>query len=350
VFVRLEKLRRRPRALLVVFIFGFVALFGACVFAPAGDVPHVGDVDQRSASAALPGGGCKLPIVVARGHIYALSYVGHTGGLFDLDSGSGRTVISDRLAHSLNLSSRGEIELRGIGSTPERVKETEALHFRFGDCLEFRDESAVVMNLDYLQEIQRAHPSGIIGIELFARFVVELDYHVGGSDALWNSADGGLGFVTLHDPDKFQYRGTGESLWLEIGEDGRPVISGLLTPDEGDAPIPVRLLVDTGQDAFVSFNSPFVKKHRLPDRADNLTEGTATGIGGQKIPTVGADVFKLQFGSLAAQPVRVALSMATAGNSSTDELDGAVGNDFLRRFRVWFDIPHRRIILETVRP
>ena len=122
---------------------------------------------------------------------------------FALDSGASSPFFIDtRRARDLGLKLQGHVS-RGGGAGPSvyDVAETSGLTISIAG-LKYIDQSAAVIALDSI-EAQVGRPlDGIVGLDLFTRYVVEIDY-------LDNK-------IRLYDPKTYTYSGAGESIPLTL--------------------------------------------------------------------------------------------------------------------------------------
>src|SRR6185295_4994239 len=134
---------------------------------------------------------------------------------FVLDSGASSPFFIDaRRAQDLGLKLQGPIS-RGGGAGPSRytVAETSGLTISIAD-LEYIGQSAAVIALDSI-EAQVGRPlDGLVGLDLFTRYVVEIDY----LDSK----------IMLFDAEAYTYTGDGESIPLTL-RDGHFFVDATLT-------------------------------------------------------------------------------------------------------------------------
>jgi hypothetical protein len=168
----------------------------------------------------------------------------------------------------------------------------------------------------------RAAP-GVIGSRFFREHVVTLDF--AGAVMYVSDHDDGAGVVV-----PFELRG------------GIPVIAGHLTTPRGDA-LPMRLVVDLGAKATLLVSEPFIARHHLAGAFPRAVEGPlGAGVGGEtRYKFVRAP--RLALDGLVTDSIVVGLSVG--GTLRSDSYDGLLGAEFLRRYRVTFDYPRRRMIL-----
>jgi hypothetical protein len=132
---------------------------------------------------------------------------------------------------------------------------------------------------------------------------------------------------------------------IELNQQGHPIIAAEVTP-LGAAPISGKFVLDLGSGGCLALSSPFVTEHRLLN-ADLKTIKLigAGGAGGQTNGQVGR-VAALKIGSFKfANPITI-FSEDKAGALASSELIGNIGQQIARRFKVFLDYDHKRIILE----
>jgi hypothetical protein len=176
---------------------------------------------------------------------------------------------------------------------------------------------------------------GIIGSRFFFEHVVELDFS-------WP-------VLHVHDPKTFRYDGPGVSLPLRL-DNGVPMIEGRITVPGGTV-IPIRLLVDLGAKSTLLVAEPFLRAHELTGLFSNaVVSPLGAGVGGEthysfvRVPT-------LTLGSGAPlETDSLVAGLSVGGTLRSTSYDALLGAEFLRRYRVFFDYPHERVILEPRQP
>lgn len=285
-------------------------LFGALLTIPAASV-----------DAAVP---VTLPIELEQGLIIATVKVGRSRPFsFLVDTGAEATVLA---AESL-----GEMGLDEGQRTAASVQggETEA-HAVHGARIvlgpvTLAPKTVMAIPLARLASSIGRRIDGIIGYELFERYIVEIRYD--------------RRQMVLR-PANAVMRG---GAVIPISIRGRtPFIAGTLV--QGGRPVAGRLLVDTGGTTGLTLYQPFVSAHPglVPPSAVALT-------GGAILP----GRFKAQAGRL--QEVRIGpfrmkrpvtnFSSSAAADDAMPGDAGQIGAEILRRFSVTVDYPHRRILL-----
>ena len=251
---------------------------------------------------------------------------------FVLDSGATQSSITDPfLAWALGLEVKESGLARGMGSGATRVAVTEDICIRM-DGIEVLRAPLVVHDIGArLAAAAGREIHGFVGADLFERFVVEID-PVGRR-------------LLFHDPETFVYRGPGFEVPLEI-VDRRPVVHGTVVIKESGKEVPVRLVVDTGSSRFLSLITRSGRHLKPPSEQ---TVGASVGVVGETTVVV-ASTQRLQLGSIVAKGVETAWMAAfdVPAVRNIPKLNGILGNQFLRRFRVFFDYRGGRLILEPV--
>jgi hypothetical protein len=249
---------------------------------------------------------------------------------FVLDSGATQSAINDPfLAQALGFEAREAGFARGVGSGAKRVVIADDIGI---DCdgVEVLRAALVVHDIGrQLAELAGREIDGFLGAELFERYVVEINpvgHH-----------------LVLHDPLTFVYSGDGEVLPLDL-EDRRPMVEAKVVIREGDKPVPVRLLVDSGSSRFMSL---ITRSRRGLKPPPGLSVSGSIGVVGETMVAVGL-VRRFQIGSVVVENVETAWvePHEVPAVRNIPDLNGIIGNQLLSRFRVFFDYRHGTIIIE----
>jgi len=175
---------------------------------------------------------------------------------------------------------------------------------------------------------------GDLGYGILKHFVVEFDYE--------------HEYLTLYDPEKYHYSGSGAvfPVSLEMGYD--PQIEGKLIIGSG-LEIPVRFTLDTGAGGTV-VSAPIVQEHNLMKvisaRIASAGKPRVDGVDGLIFESTGARIDAIQLGNLVIGHPLVALSTDTGGPFAMKDIGVNLGGNILRRFKVIVDYPGNRVILE----
>jgi hypothetical protein len=270
---------------------------------------------------------CTTPLDLQGNVIFVKASIGNSVPLdMVLDSGSARTTLDEPVAERIGLDLSLKAQSSGANGMQEvSVVKDQTLRFCAVDVAE---PLTVAYPLDFLSKRLGRRVDGIVGIELFQKYVVEIDYPAR--------------LIRILAPETFTYAGSGEV--LPVTYDRRlPLVAGSVTPF-GRAPIPVRFQVDTGgASACVMFWKGFMEKHDLAAGAHDLREVPVTGFTGTTMQKQGR-VQAIQIGKIAVNAPEVGLNGFQYGDPKV--FDANLGSGFLRQFKVIFDLPRNRIILE----
>jgi len=248
---------------------------------------------------------------------------------FTLDTGAASSVVNMRRARELGLQLTGGGRAQGAGGTAESAR-LSGITFSLPG-VEIKNLSVMAIALDSIEATAGRRMDVIIGAELFQRYVVEVDY--------------ASRLITLYDPKQYVYSGTGESLPMKFTYNhpyvtGRVDVPGL-EPIEGD------FVIDAGSGYGLTFTPQFAKEHKLLERLSPTVRTKARGVGGEFPLTIGR-VEALEMGSFKLKGLTTAVPQ-TSGFIAREGAAGNIGGLVLRRFKVIFDYPHRRMILEPNR-
>ncbi|MDP9161473.1 MAG: aspartyl protease family protein [Acidobacteriota bacterium] len=251
---------------------------------------------------------------------------------FILDTGASTTVISDTRAKELGLKLEGRTDATTQGGSIEasRVKGV-SLNI---SGVEFNNMTLAAIRLSGLEAGLGQRVDGILGYEIFDRFVVEIDY--------------ASKIVTFYEPQSYNYSGRGEVIPISIG-DNTPFVVGKIT---GSRIVEGSFLIDTGAPGILDIASPFAAKHKLLDSVPHtilITSGALlAGRSSGKI----ARAKSFQMGSFVMKTPVANFSQdaeGTEGNEASTEYGGLIGAEILRRFKLIIDYSRKRIILEPNR-
>jgi hypothetical protein len=251
---------------------------------------------------------------------------------FVLDSGATQSSITDPiLAWALDLEIKESGLARGVGSGATRVLVAQEICIRMGGIEVLRAPLVIHDIGPRLAAAAGREIHGFLGADLFERYVVEIN-PVGRR-------------LLLHDPETFTYMGPGYDVPLKV-VDRRPVVHGTVIIKEGGKKVPVRLMADTGSSRSLSL---ITKSRRHLKPPAEQTVGASVGVVGETRVVV-ALTQRLQFGSIFAEGVETAWTEAfgVPAVRNIPNLNGILGNQFMNRFRVFFDYRGGRLILEPI--
>ena len=176
---------------------------------------------------------------------------------------------------------------------------------------------------------------GDVGYNVLKQFVVEIDYEHGA--------------ITLFDPAKFRYSGSGASLPFRLAMGYDPQVEGTLTLEDGVS-IHAKFTLDTGAGGTV-VSVPLVRSHDLLRRVKRQvplpgSKPLVDGVNGLTYEAITGRIASMTLGGYTLRQPLVAMSRDTDTIFATDSLGVNLGGNVLRRFNVFIDYPGRRLILE----
>ncbi len=271
-----------------------------------------------------------IPFEMIGNHVLLPVEVGGTTLRLILDTGMPIDGVllwgSDRVA-AAGLEIIGKSMVMGPGG--EGVESDLAMGVTVGlPGVECSGMMAIVMPEDADMSRHFESTDGVIGQSLFGHFVVAIDYD--------NST------VTLTEPDRFTYAGPGTTLPLRLE---RYPIATCEMAMAGETPVPVELVIDTGNQAALTLNTGDRTGLSLPEK---VIPGHARGVNGEVERLLGR-IGHVQLGSFQCDDVIASFRTPEHEPAPPWAKDGALGQGLLRRFNVIFDYHGLRLILEPNR-
>ena len=254
----------------------------------------------------------------ADGLLIPAHVAGHPDTLWLLfDTGAGRTVLDRDVARRLGLRATAKGTITGVGTGATVVDIVPRVGLSLPgvriDNVELR-----LASIPGSAANSGPHTDGIIGYDLLCGSIVTLDYR-----------DRRL---TVTTPTAFGSLPAGDTLPLAIRGRWSFVRGTIKVP--GQPPVVDDFLIDTGSLDFV--NHPIIR------RSTGALRHTRTGAGGfgeSQDGVIGENEwFRLGRTTIAHTP--------SACCAATPEVSRQIGTGILEQFRITFDYPHRRLVLE----
>jgi hypothetical protein len=265
-----------------------------------------------------------LPFELINNHIYVKVKLNGQGPFTFLCDTGGVNVITPTLAARLGVKPEGALEGRGVGEKSEDVGLVNLESLSVGDVT-LRKQLFAVFALESFADVEGVPQAGLIGYEVFKRFVVRVDYE--------------HGRLTLTLPSAFAYQGHGTVVPFRFN-DRTPQVDGSI---DG---IPGRFDIDTGSRASLSILKPFAEKNDLKKKLGARYEAvTGWGVGGPARGLI-ARAGVLRLGDVSILSPVTELSLQQKGSFTDPYVAGNVGAGVLKRFNIVFDYAGKRIIFE----
>ncbi len=250
---------------------------------------------------------------------------------FILDTGVENAILTEKLyADILDVNYVREITLDGPGLA-DSVEAYIANEVTFGlpGGIIGTNMNMLVLKEDYLKLSESIGDDvhGIIGYDIFSRFVVDVDY------------DDNI--ITLIDPKKFKKSNRSTEIPIEI-RGSKPFINA--TIKQGDKKATLDIMVDTGASHAALIDYNYLDGMDLPEKT--ITTRLGRGIAGEipgyvgRMDSVSIDCFKFNQ-MLVSAPFDGAYNKVIKRGARV----GTFGGELLNRFNVTFDYPSGKMYL-----
>ena len=239
-----------------------------------------------------------------------------------VDSGAGLTVLSDSLARALSLGEGRAARARGAGGDrASRLIEGVALQI---GGVALADRRVVAVDLSEVRRATGLPITAIIGADVFRDFVLDVDYP--------------RRRMRLHEGRGWFYDGAGTEHPVRSAG-GQWQLPGRL--EGGPATV---FDIDTGSDETLTVYAAYAEEHGLLAQRQTA-EMLQAGIGGNRIVRAGT-LARIQVAGYSLEDVPVVFDQGRPGAMADRSGGGNLGAGILSRFRVIFDVPHGRLVLE----
>jgi hypothetical protein len=244
---------------------------------------------------------------------------------FLFDTGAGGSALNTLEANKLNLKKADDVDATGVGGSVQGYL-AKGISLSIAG-VKVLNQRIIVLPLDFPCELHDI--AGIIGYDFINEFVTEIDYEAK--------------TLSFSDPLTYRYTGRGDLLPLVMNENTPRLRARVQL--SGAPPIEGLFEIDTGSDSALTINSPFIKKHGLLSLLGAKADSVHRGVGGEA-KSVDARLLSIEIGRYVITDPLVTFSKASEGSHATEDNDGPLGNEILRRFRVVIDYSRRRLMLE----
>src|SRR5579862_2711077 len=274
---------------------------------------------------AIAGGAheTSFPFQLINNHIYAeVSADGKGPFTFIFDTG-GENILTPRTATALGLKSEGQLEGRGAGSGHMDMGLTKLAKLELGKA-SVKDQVFIVAPLDALEPAEGFDMSGMVGFQVFRRFVTRFDY--------------GARTLTLIDPAAFDAKDAGVAIPFKFN-------GNTIEIQATYGGIPGNYTIDTGSRSSVTLSAPFAAAHDLYKGATAVDAVTGWGVGGPTRSRVLRGQ-TLALGPEAVQKPVVEVSTDKVGAMADPSIAGNIGAAILKRYVVTLDYGHQTMYLK----
>ena len=257
---------------------------------------------------------------------------------FILDTGVRTAILTDGgFVDGIPTVNDRTISLMGAGEQGEITAYVSSdVSFAIPEGVAAVGNSILVLKDDYLQldSFLGTRIHGILGYELFSRFVVEVDYM--------------RQQVVLHRPDTFRPGRSFQEIPITV-VDTKPYVDGVQLSTNDSTTLTVRLMIDTGASHALMLNKSSDERITVPERnvSGYLGRGLSGEIYGQmaRVSQLSIDKFDLE-GVTTSFPDANAFSQNLSRRTPHQ---GNLGGSVLKRFRVIFDYANGKLYLKKNR-
>ncbi len=251
---------------------------------------------------------------------------------FILDTGVRTSILTEKtFADILNLPYSRKLIISGPGG--QRIAEAFITNNVTFDLpgVHGQGHALLVLNQDYLElrNYLGTDVHGILGYELFSRFVIKIDYE--------------RKVMVIQDPEKFVPKGKFEMLPIKV-EDTKPYVEARVQMNDTESST-VKLLIDTGAGHGLILEPDSGPNIKVPPK--HIKSIIGRGLGGIITGQIGR-IGMLELGGYKIPEVITNFPdpnsyMDSIKNNRTIFRNGAIGGEILSRFTVIFDMPHGKV-------
>lgn len=257
---------------------------------------------------------------------------------FVLDTGVRTTILTEK-AYSdiLNLSYNKKYTIAGLGG--DKLVEayvTSGVSLTLPPGVKGKGHSMLVLEEDYLElrNYLGVNVNGILGYEVFSRFIVEVNYDTK--------------ILTLTTPQNFKKKRGYDEIPITI-EDTKPYISGHVVYQDGNE-VDLKLMIDSGASHGLFLDENSDPKLYVPQNHINSTLGR--GLGGVLRGKI-ARLAEFEVGGKSWENLIATFpqedTILDSLKSTTTFRNGSIGGEILSRFKVIFNFPQEKIYLKKGR-
>lgn len=262
-----------------------------------------------------------VPFELLNNHIYVEIRLDGKGPLHVIFDTGGMNVVTPAVAEHLGLTAQGTLQARGAGEKTEDGSFAKVGKLALGDAV-LTDQVFLVLPLAGLDKVEGTTVDGLIGFEVFKRFVVRVDYAARRLTLTLPSA-----FTPPADATAVPFTFEGQTPHVDGTIDG----------------IPGKLTIDTGSRASLTLHRPFAEANDFKGRYRPKVE-TTTGFGlGGPVRGAVSRTKLVTLGSVEVPGPVTEMALVEKGAFMKPHVAANVGGGILRRFTVTFDYAGKRI-------
>lgn len=316
-----------------------IGLLCACLTARGDDPPRTPDRDRYGFYIAGNHAWTRIPFQLHSNLIIVPVRINDSDTLqFILDTGVSNTIVTDPRAFKKRpLTLARKVKISGAGEGSNLTASVAIENSLIMGGLRASHHNLVILDEDILKlsEYVGTPVHGIFGYEIFANFVVSIDFQ--------------RREIVVMQPKKYQYKKRKGDRYPITIQDTKAYTDALSVFD-GEKVLPLRVVLDTGAGhALLLDRSRSTAAMPLPEKSIRAQLGR--GLNGVINGSMGR-IQKVRFGRyelaniLASFPDSIAFGMKLI---DMPERQGNVGCELLRRFHVTFNYPDRYVVMKPIK-
>lgn len=265
-----------------------------------------------------------VPFELLNGHIFLKVMLDGQGPFSFICDTGGQNIVTPEVAKSLGLDVQGALQGRGVGEKSADVGLAKLTSLGVGGAT-LANQLFAVFDLGEIRRVSGVPLDGLVGYEVFKRFVVRIDYQESR--------------LTLTVPSAHQPGGAGVTVPFTFDET-HPQVDGSI---DG---VPGRFTIDTGSRGSLDLLRPFAEKHGFAGKIGKTVEAlSGWGVGGPVRSLVGR-AHELKLGDAVVEAPITMITLNEKGGLTDPYIAGNVGSGVLARFNLTFDYGNKTIVFE----
>lgn len=255
---------------------------------------------------------------------------------FILDTGVRTTILTEKsFSDILKLTYSRKYTISGVGDKLIDAYVTNNVSLDLPG-LRGTGHAMLVLEEDYLElrNYLGTDVHGILGYEIFSRFIVDIDYD--------------RRILTLTTPEHYKKKKSYQAIEITI-EDTKPYVNGRIVYKDGKQ-VPVKLLIDSGASHGLLLDDDSSEEITIPE--PNITASLGRGLGG----LLTGKISRLAYFHLGDMCWENIIATFPESSGLMDSLksagiyrNGSIGGEILSRFRTVIDFPQEKIYLKRGR-
>ena len=297
-------------------------------FAKSDNTIYAAPASNSIADFAIAGGAHSVtfPFDLISNHIHTQVMINGKGPYnFVVDTG-GVNVVTPEVATELGIKIVGETEVHGAGESTMTTGFSHVDEISLGGA-SVRNQIFAAFALDSLYPSTGTHMQGMVGYEVFRRFVSRIDY--------------GARTMTLIDAKTFDPSDAGTPVKIAFN-------ANAVTVEGSYDGIPGTFQIDTGSRSSLTLVTPFVAANHIGANAHGVDAVDGWGVGGpSRSHVIRGGILKIGTAAQVDRPV-TGMGLDKGGALADPSLAGNIGGGILKRFVVTFDYGHATMYLKPV--